>query len=136
MSASVTRTAFSKPELLSEILELDEDLIKRTRTILITLSCQLPINTEFLTEFCQQIARHYIRLYEWFPFPPTIHKALVHSRVTMLTNDFPIRVLAEDAAVSCNKYYRHNRQFHASKNSRQNNLMELINRALDSSDPS
>lgn len=45
-TGNVCRTAFSNPKLLSEILEVDENLIKNVRTILIALSCQLPLNVE------------------------------------------------------------------------------------------
>lgn len=64
----------------------------------------------------------------------SIHKVLIHSRDVMLANDLPLGVL-EDAAESCNKLYRHNRQFHARNVSRQHNLMDVFNRALDTSDP-
>lgn len=40
-NGNVSRSAFAKPELLSEILELDEHLIENVRIILIALSCQL-----------------------------------------------------------------------------------------------
>lgn len=39
-SGPVARSAFSKPEILSEILEVDVNLIKKMGTILIALSCQ------------------------------------------------------------------------------------------------
>ncbi len=57
------------------------------------------------------------------------------SRDLLLANDLPLGVLAEDAAESCNKLYRHNRQFHARNASRQKNLMDVFNRALDTTDP-
>lgn len=134
-NGNVSRTAFEKPELLANILELDLHLIQNIRTILIALSCQLPLNVERFHEFCQETSRHYVTLYGWYPLPPSIHKVLVHSKDIMLANDLAVGLLAEDASESCNKLYRHNRQFHARKNSRQNNLEDVFNRALDSSDP-
>lgn len=134
-SGNVSRTAFSKPEKLSKILEVDEQLIKNVRIILIALSCQLPLNIELFDKFCKETAHHYVKLYKWFPLPPSIHKALIHSRDILLANDLTVGVLAEDASESCNKLYRHNRQFHARKNSRKNNLEDVFNRSLDSSDP-
>lgn len=38
-SGPVARIAFSKPDVLSEILELDADLVKKFATILIVLNC-------------------------------------------------------------------------------------------------
>lgn len=134
-NGNVCRTAFAKPELLSEVLEVDEHLIKNVRIILIALSCQLPLDVERFHEFCKETAHHYVKLYKWFPFPSSVHKALIHSRDIMLANDLTLGTLAEDASESCNKLYRENRQFHARKNSRKNNLEDVFNRALDSSDP-
>lgn len=131
----VARAAFSKPEVLAEVLELDENLIKRVSTILIALSCQLQLDVDLFATFCEETAHFYVSLYEWFPMPPSIHKALIHSRDIMLANDLPLGILAEDAAESCNKLYRHNRQFHARKHNRISNLTDVFNRALDSSDP-
>lgn len=134
-NGNVCRTAFSNPKLLAEILELDETLIKNMQTILIALSCQFPLDIERFDKFCKETAFHYVKLYKWFPLPPSIHKVLFHSRDIMLANVLPVGVLAEDASESCNKLYRQNREFHARKNSRQNNLEDVFNRALDSSDP-
>lgn len=134
-NGNVCRKAFSDPGLLSEILELDKDLINRVRIILIALACQFPLDAELFDEFCSQTAEHYVKLYKWFPLPSSIHKVLMHSRDIMMANELPVGVLAEDAAESCNKLYRNNREFHARKNSRRNNLKDVFNRAIDSSDP-
>lgn len=53
----------------------------------------------------------------------------------MLANNLSVGVLAEDAAESCHKLYRHNRQFHARKKNRTHNLSDVFNRALVWSDP-
>lgn len=134
-SGPVARAAFSKPELLAEILQLDVGLVKRISTMLIALSCQLPLDENLFAAFTDETARYYVSLYNWFPMPSSIHKLLIHSRDIMLANHLSVGVLAEDAAESCNKLYRHNRQFHARKSSREKNLMDVFNRSLDSSDP-
>jgi len=134
-SGPVARAAFSKPEILAEILQLDKVLIKKVATMLIALSCQLPLDENIFASFAHETARYYVSLYKWFPMPNSVHKLLIHCRDIMLANHLPVGVLAEDAAESSNKLYRHNRQFHARKNSRENNLTDVFNRALDSSDP-
>src|SRR5262249_28056841 len=96
-SGPVARSVFSKPNILSEILELDVDLIKRITTILIALSCQLPLDVDKFALFCLETAHIYVSLYEWFPMPPSIHKVLIHSKEIMLASDLPLGVLAEDA---------------------------------------
>lgn len=47
----------------------------------------------------------------------------------------PLRYLRENAAESKNRFYKHAREFHARKNTRQNNLEDIFNRVVDSSDP-
>lgn len=47
----------------------------------------------------------------------------------------PIGMLGEEAAESRNKYYRKDRELHARKNSREDNLCDVFVRALNSSDP-
>lgn len=134
-SGPVSRRAFSKPELLAEILALDVDIVKKFSTLLIALSCQLPLDIDIFPNFCDQLARLYVSKYRWYPMSQSVHKILIHSRDILLANDLPLGVLAEDASESCNKLYRHNRQFHARKGNRKQNLMDVFNRALDSSDP-
>lgn len=134
-SGPVTRKAFSDPEKLATILELNVELIKRVRIILIALSSQLPLDEEMFPNFCEETARFYVSKYYWYPMPQSIHTILIHARDLILANDLPLGVLAEDAAESCNKLYRHNRQFHARNVSRQQNLTDVFNRALDTSDP-
>ena len=41
----------------------------------------------------------------------------------------------EEGAESCNKYYRQNRRYHSRMCFRKSNLLDVFNRALDSSDP-
>lgn len=131
----LARAAFGQPETLAKVLSIEEDLIKKISTILITLSCHLPIDEDKFSNFCLQTAKYYVSLYVWFPMPPSIHKLLIHSKDIMLANNLPVGMLAEDSAEHCNKLYRHNRQFHARKQSRQFNLTDVFNRAMDSSDP-
>src|SRR5262249_42375254 len=68
-NGNVARLAFSKPAILSEILELDVDLIKRIHTILVALSCQLPLDVSKFYDFCEETAHLYISVYNWFPMP-------------------------------------------------------------------
>lgn len=131
----LARRAFSKPELLAQVLELDLNLIKKISTILIALSCQFPLNSDLFGSYCQETAKLYVSLYKWFPMPQSIHKMLIHSRDILLSSDLPVGVLAEDASESCNKLYRRNREFHARKCDRVSNLTDLFNRSLDYSDP-
>lgn len=134
-SGPVARKAFSNPKVMAEILELDEDLIDRFHTILVALSCQLPLDVEKFSKFCEETATVYVQHYKWCPMSPTVHKVLVHSGEIMLANELPLGILAEDASESANKLYRHNREFHARKSSREKNLTDVFNRSLDSSDP-
>lgn len=63
-SGPVARRAFSDPELLAEILELNVNLIERVSTILIALSCQLHLNIDFFSAFCDETAVLYVSKYK------------------------------------------------------------------------
>lgn len=47
----------------------------------------------------------------------------------------PIGCFGEEGSEARNKMYKHDRQFHARKTSRQSNLADIFNRAMDTSDP-
>ena len=66
---------------------------------------------------------------------PSLHKILCHSKNIIMTLPLSPGFFDEEGAESCNKYYRQNRRYHSGKCSRKSNLLDVFNRALDSSDP-
>ena len=65
----------------------------------------------------------------------SLHKILCHSKNIIMTLPLSPGFFYEEGAESCNKYYRQNRRYHSRKCSRRSNLLDVFNRALDSSDP-
>ena len=65
----------------------------------------------------------------------SLHKILCHSKNIIMTLPLSPGFFGEEGAESCNKYYRQNRRYHSRKCSRKSNLLDVFNRALDSSDP-
>ena len=65
----------------------------------------------------------------------SLHKILCHSKNITMTLPLSPGFFSEEGAEPCNKYYRQNQRYHSQKCSRKSNLLDVFNRALDSSDP-
>ena len=65
----------------------------------------------------------------------TVHKVLIHSKDIIENTVLPVGAFGETAAESRHKVYKADRLHHARKNSRTNNLADVFNRAMDTSDP-
>lgn len=64
--------------LFTEILGLQQWLLDDLHTILVTISCGLPVDARKFGEFCKSVATKYVETYNWHPMTVTIHKILVH----------------------------------------------------------
>lgn len=132
---NTARRAFEHHSVFSEIVGIDESLIFHLKIILITLSCQFPINLEKFEKFCFEAASIIQTKYAWLPMTATVHKVLIHSTDIIANSVLPIGYFGEDAAESRHKIYKYDRLHHARKNSRINNITDVFNRAIDTSDP-
>lgn len=132
---NTARRAFSNPEEFANITNIDVDLIKHLRIILIAISCEYEINPEKLKDFCNATAEIYFKIYDWYPMSATVHKILVHSSQILQASVVPLGCAGENASEARNKLYKKDRIEHARKDSREHNLMDVFNRAMDSSDP-
>lgn len=132
---NTARRAFNEHVKFAKITGVDEELIFNLKIILICLSCQLPLNLSKFEAFCFQTAKICIEKYPWLPMTATVHKVLLHSRQIIESTVLPVGCFGEDAAESRHKLYKADRLFHARKSSRINNLADIFNRALDTSDP-
>jgi len=133
IDGNTARRAFQKVEVFAEITDIDINLLKNLKMILITISCQFPINLEEFEKFCFKTAHVFMKKYPWYPMTPTLHKVLIHGKQILQQCILPPGYLGEDAAESKNKFYKHDREFHARKNSRKNNLEDIFHRATDTS---
>ena len=65
--------------------------------------------------------------------PATIHR--VYAKQILENSVLPAGYFGEEASEARNKFYKRDREFHARKNSHINNLEDIFNRAMDTSDP-
>lgn len=134
-TGNICRKAFSNAKLLSEALDIDEELIIRFHNILIAINCQQPINPDKFDEYCKATYELYLGLYSWYKIPATIHKVLAHAGEIIIHSPAPLGSLAEEAAESQHKLLKKVRTHHARKRSREANLHDVFLRALHESDP-
>ena len=132
---NTSRKAFERSADFARILGIDEELVQMIKTLLIALNCKFLLDREAFRHFCDQLARKYVSLYSWFPMSATLHKILIHGADIADAIALPLGMIGEEAAESRNKLYRQDREFHARKKSRQANLTDVFNAAMDSSDP-
>ncbi|XP_036322559.1 uncharacterized protein LOC118736614 [Rhagoletis pomonella] len=129
------RRAISDPEMLAKITSIDKTFLKNLKTILICISCEFQIDVELFFCFCKRTFDIYMEKYDWYAMSATLHKILVHSAQIMQSSSVPLGCLGENASESRNKCYKRDRVSHARKNSRENNMKDVFDRAMDSSDP-
>lgn len=103
--------------------------------MLISLACQLPLDISKFEKLCDETAELYVAIYNWKPMTPTLHKLLIHGGDILRTMPLPVGQMSEEAAEARNKFIREYRIRHARRTSRVNNLEDVFNRLLDSSDP-
>lgn len=124
--------AIENPDLFADCLNLDRQLIHKFKTILIALSCQLPLDPNRFEKLSHATAELYIKCYPWFPMPSTVHKILMQIISTSL---LPVGMLGEEASEARNKDYKRYRKDHSRKHSRKTNLEDIFYRVMDTSDP-
>ncbi|XP_043867476.1 uncharacterized protein LOC122757883 [Drosophila mojavensis] len=132
---NTARRAFNNVELFSNILSFDDQILRNFYTILITISCEYKVNSWKFKDLCEKTFYMYTAKYIWYPMSPTVHKILVHGHQIMDNCIVPVGVLGENASEARNKIYKNDRKSHARKSSRLENISDVFNRALDSSDP-
>ena len=82
----------------SEITNVDEELIKKFKTILICISSQYQINLDKFEKYCFDTAKHYKSKYPWYPMPATVHKVLIHGRQIVENTVLPIGYFGEEGS--------------------------------------
>lgn len=132
---NTSRRAFMNHIEFSKALGISSILVKRFYMILIAISCQLPLNVCIFDKFCTDTAKIFVEEYPWFCMPASVHKVLIHGAQIMKESCLPLGVLGEEGSEARNKYYKHDREFHSRKFSRKVTLEDILNRALDTSDP-
>ena len=117
---NTARRSFKCYEKFAEVLQIKTEVIKNFWTILIALSCQLPIDATDFGKLCRETAELYITNYSWYPMSATVHKLLIHSEEIIKSTVLPLGMMAEEGAESRNKINKQDREFHSIKSSRIN----------------
>jgi hypothetical protein len=129
------RRFFAAASQSASITGISEDLIKRFRVILRTLSCRYVIDVEAFKEYALQTARLYVDTYPWYYMPASVHKILIHGTIIITEAMLPIGQLSEEAQELRNKDLKQFSEFHARKMSRVSTNEDLLNRLFITSDP-
>lgn len=134
-TGNVCRRLFMDTAKLSHVLEIEEELVDRFRNILIAINCSQPLNPFVVGKYCKETYLLYLKHYNWYKIPSSVHKVLAHAGEIIINAPAPIGALGEEAAESRHKFYRRDRREHARKCSRALNLIDIFKNALYSSDP-
>lgn len=132
---NVARKFFQNSETSASITGIDVTLIKKLYIILQTISCGFKIDINKFNKFCLSTARLYVSLYPWCPMTTTLHKILMHGGAIISNFLIPIGQLSEEAQESRNKDFKIYRERFSRKTSRRNNMEDVFQRLLVSSDP-
>lgn len=134
-TGNVARRAFEDARVLSEILNLDFELINNIRILLIAISVKHQINVTKFQKVIDRSLQIYKEKYEKFPLPPTVHKLFFHAAAVIENSPVPVCYLSEEAAETKIKYIRYFREHFSRKDSLEHTLVDIYNRSMDMSDP-
>lgn len=134
-TGNTCRRAFADTEKLSQVLEIDVNLLNQLRVIMEAVSCELPIDAVKFEEHCKKTFASYISLFPGRPMTVTLHRLLLHGSQIIAFHILPVGFLSEEGAESKNKIYKKDRLQHARKISHEENLLDTFHRSMDTSDP-
>lgn len=121
--------------MTSKITNIDLQLVKRFSVILQVLCCELKVTTAKYKTYCFQTAQLYVKLYDWYYMPATLHKILFHGAEVIESLLIPIGQLSEDAQEARNKDSKRFREYNTRKCGRLETNEDLLHKLLISSDP-
>lgn len=132
---NTARRFFADPEISARITGVNVELIKRFKVILETITSGYHIHENKFKTYANETAKLYVKLYNWHPMTPTIHKILIHGATVIKSAIIPIGQLSEEAAEARNKHFRLYRTNYSRKFSREVSNRDVLNRLLLTSDP-
>ncbi|KAJ8685239.1 hypothetical protein QAD02_021032 [Eretmocerus hayati] len=117
---NTSRRFFEFPDKIAKILQIDESIIRRFRTLLEILNCQEIIDSNKMRDFGYKLADDIIAEYGWYTLPPSIHKALIHGWEIVESLELSSGALSEEPLECNNKILKR-----ARLDSRQNASMRF-----------
>src|SRR5699024_2290508 len=97
---------FENPKLTSEITGIEETLIKHFSVILKVIACGKNINVTKFSELLNETKAVYLKYYEWYYMPISVHKLLCHGPEIINFFNLPIGQLSEEALEASHKEFR------------------------------
>lgn len=64
--------------IFTAILKCDQNLVKNIYHVLVAVSCQKKLNIQSFTELCTKTARQWVKQFDYYYMPVTLHKLLIH----------------------------------------------------------
>ena len=128
------RLFFKEYEKSAKITGVNVDLIKHFSIILTTINSGFDIEPDKFDTFCKTTASIYVKHYNWFFMPRSVHQILMHGSKIIEHFSVPIGMLSEEAQEACNKDYKFTGTFHTRKMSKiacNEDLFHLLLAALD-----
>lgn len=132
---NTARRFFDNPSITANITGLNENLIRKFAIILQALAAGHEIDPIKFSEFAADTAADYVKLYDWYYMPASVHKILVHGADIIRSLSVPIGQLSEEAQEARNKEFKRFREDHTRKCSRIDSNMDLLHILLISSNP-
>lgn len=124
-TGNVARRFFSNPENVAEIPGINLELIKRISTILSVITSDCEIDTKKFDNYAKVTAQLYVKLYDWYTMPPSVHKVLIHGLLVIKYSLMPIGFLSEETQENRNKDYKRFCEHRTRKSSRINTKLDL-----------
>eukprot|EP00734_Pompholyxophrys_sp_LG126_P000216 Pompholyxophrys_sp_v1_NODE_53_length_2879_cov_4.110127.p1 type:complete len:624 gc:universal NODE_53_length_2879_cov_4.110127:949-2820(+) len=138
-SGPTARKFFRNIETVATITKLDSGLLISISTFIRALNCGFTLDPEKMKKFGETIYQKCVTIYPWYWLPSSLHIAFLHGWLFVDDPNFhhnvPVAWLSEESSEATNKEYRRIRLFHARKNSRRNNILDVFHYRCACSDP-
>ena len=112
---NTARKAFRNYKVFSEITGVSEYLIKRLWILLCLINSNHNVDPKKFNDYSLEIFYSYIKNYNWFYMPVSIHKLLIHGAEVISNFLLPIGSYSEEAQESRNKDSKRGRLQHSRK---------------------
>lgn len=132
---NTARRFFINFKISSEITGINVILIEKFYTILCVLASGREIDSNKFGDLIDETRDLYLRLYDWYYMPSSLHKLLIHGCDIIKYFDIPIGKLSEEVLEARHKEVRKQRLNHTRKSSRVNTNTDLLNMLILTSDP-
>ena len=133
-SGNTARRFFETPELVSQVIGVDKELISRFGVILTALNSGLEINPEKYKTYALATAQLYVTKYQWYYMPVLVHKMLLHGAEVIEELCIPVGQSSEEGMEGKHKDLKAVRQHHTCKTSKIRINEDLIHWLLIMSD--